>query len=260
MIANATPRRASPLMRLCTRYRRIMAGHCVREEVPLKHTAPIVSFTFDDFPQSSWLNGGRILRDHGFLATYYVALSLMGKLTSYGQMFEETDLLEVHAEGNELGCHTFSHHDSWRTPPAEFAADLDRNQAAIKTILPDLVFQTMSFPISSPAPGNKRAASVRYRCSRGGEQRVNLVRIDRNNLAAYFIEQSHGNLERIKSRLDQAVRHNGWLILATHDVSDQPTRYGTTSAYFADIVRAVAESGAKVMPVATAWRTLTDVA
>ena len=55
---------------------------------------------------------------------------------------------------------------------------------------------------------------------------------------------------------DEACRLRGWLIFATHDVDEHPTRFGCAPALFADIVRYVGRSGARVLPVAEAWRTV----
>ena len=48
----------------------------------------------------------------------------------------------------------------------------------------------------------------------------------------------------------------GWLILATHDVSETPTRYGCTPRFFEQVAHLALESGADVLPVSRAWDVL----
>ena len=53
------------------------------------------------------------------------------------------------------------------------------------------------------------------------------------------------------SSVDDAEQ-GGWLVFATHDVCDKPTRFGCTPAVLEDILQAVVDSGAKVLPVHSA--------
>ncbi len=47
-------------------------------------------------------------------------------------------------------------------------------------------------------------------------------------------------------RIREAI---GWLVFATHDVSESPTRFGCTPALFERIVDYAEKSGAHVLPV-----------
>src|SRR5580704_14439683 len=91
----------------------------------------VVSFTFDDFPRSAWLNGGPVLEQYGARGTYYTAMGLAGTDSDLGPMFEIDDLRGARAGGHEIACHTFSHRDCRRATPAEIAAEIDRNAAAL---------------------------------------------------------------------------------------------------------------------------------
>lgn len=41
--------------------------------VQVEAASPIVSFTFDDVPESSWTNGARILEEEGARGTFYIS-------------------------------------------------------------------------------------------------------------------------------------------------------------------------------------------
>src|SRR5262249_45208109 len=58
--------------------------------------------------------------------------------------------------------------------------------------------------------------------------------------------------EAIKQTVDGNVRAKGWLIFATHDVCDQPTRFGCSPSLFEEVVRYSINSGATVLPVSRA--------
>jgi hypothetical protein len=73
-------------------------------------------------------------------------------------------------------------------------------------------------------------------------------------LKVFFIEQSRDNFDAIQQAIDANARANGWLILATHDVCDSPTRFGCNPALFERVVGYSAKSGAIVLPVHAAFQ------
>ena len=209
----------------------------------------MISFTFDDFPRSALTNGGAILRQYGFSGTYYACFGLMGQQNSTGEIFQGEDLQELVREGHELGCHTFDHCDSWKTTPGEFEASILRNRRAAAQHVPTLTLKSFSYPITWPRPATKRRIASFFECARGGGQTFNVGVVDLNYLKAFFIEQSRDDFDAIKQIIDDNTQAVGWLILATHDVSDSPTRFGCAPALFERIVDYADKSGAHVLPV-----------
>jgi peptidoglycan/xylan/chitin deacetylase (PgdA/CDA1 family) len=213
---------------------------------------PLVSFTFDDFPESALRLGGTILNNFGVAGTYYVSLGLAGQEIASGRMFVLDHVKAVVEQGHELGCHTFAHCDSWKTPSQVFGQSIEDNRTALEAILPGGRFETLSYPISLPRPLTKRRAGRQFRCCRGGGQTYNAGAADLNQLSAFFLEKSRNNIEAVKHMIDRACEARGWLIFATHDVADAPTPYGCTPAFFEDVVRYAVRSGACVLPVVRA--------
>src|SRR6267378_3494118 len=107
-------------LRLQGYYRRKAASLLFRRPLLIGSEPHLISFTFDDFPRSALLAGGAILNRFGLAGTYYVSLGLVGKQTPTGEMFLPGDLTTLFERGHELGCHTFSHCDSWDTETAAF--------------------------------------------------------------------------------------------------------------------------------------------
>ena len=106
--------------------------------VELRPEYPIISFTFDDFPQSALRVGGAILQRYEVRGTYYVSLSLMDHEIPAGRAFSKEDLRQAVADGHELGCHTFSHRHAWETEPAAFEESVIQNKQALKALIPDV--------------------------------------------------------------------------------------------------------------------------
>jgi peptidoglycan/xylan/chitin deacetylase (PgdA/CDA1 family) len=178
----------------------------------------------------------------------------MGLNTPTGEMFSRADLGVLVRDGHDLGCHTFDHCDSWETPSAQFEESMVRNQQALARELPGSALKSLSYPISYPRPKTKRLAARHYSCARGGGQTFNRGFADLNYLKAFFIEQSRDNLDAIRAAIDGNAREQGWLIFATHDVCDTPTRFGCTPRCFEEVVRYASASGAAVLPVQEACR------
>jgi len=241
-----------------------------RKQLTVRTTAPLISFTFDDFPRSAFLEAGSILRRYDVLGTYYVSLSLVGKPSPMGPMFEAEDLKELVHVGHELGCHTFEHCHSWNTPPDVYERAILDNQRALTGLLSGASFQTNSYPYSGPRLAVKQVAARHFVCCRGGGLRAgrfllrhhaggqtfNSGTTDLNLLCAFFLEQSRENPEAVKCLIDQNAQARGWLIFATHDVRDAPSRFGCTPAFFEQVVQWSLESGARILPVVEALEVL----
>jgi len=219
----------------------------------IQPSSPLVSFSFDDFPRSALMQGGAILGEYGFAATYFACFGLMGRQTPTGEIFSRDDLPELQRHRHELACHTFDHCDAWGTAPADFEASCLRNQRWVARELPAANLTSLSYPISWPRPQTKRRVAKFYQCARGGGQTMNIGKTDVNYLKAFFLEQSRDDMDAIKRTVDQNARLGGWLILATHDVSNSPTRFGCTPEFFKRVVEHVLRSGATVLPVGQAF-------
>ncbi len=238
------------------KYQRTIARSLSRRLFNVRPRAPIVSFTFDDFPRSALLSGGNILRAYGYTGTYYASLGLIGKEIETGTMLTRDDLTSLLAQGHELGCHTFGHCHAWNTAPSGFEEAIKANRKALEELNPGACFKSLSYPIGVPRAETKRISSKYYACCRGGGQTFNIGTVDLNYLAAHFIEQSRDDPDAIKRLIDANSRSGGWLIFATHDISDHPTRWGCTPKLFETIVQYCQGAGAQIMPVFQAYESM----
>jgi peptidoglycan/xylan/chitin deacetylase (PgdA/CDA1 family) len=230
-------------------YKRRIASVLFKQVLSIDVGVPLISFTFDDFPQSALHCGGSILKRYGVAGTYYASLGLMGLDSPSGRVCSSDDLVMALEEGHELGCHTFAHCDSWNTDGLVFEQSIIQNSAALAKIVPGASFRSFSYPLSTPRPSVKRAAARHFACSRAGGQRFNSGNADLNQLSAYFLEKAKGDFSPVRDVINRNRESKGWLIFATHDISPDPSPYGCTPEFFEEVVRSSAQSGARMLPV-----------
>jgi peptidoglycan/xylan/chitin deacetylase (PgdA/CDA1 family) len=217
----------------------------------------MISFTFDDAPRSAFVTGGGILKAHNARATFFVSFGLLGLETEVGRIASEDDVVRAIEEGHEIGCHTFDHLDTWETSRKRFIKSVDANDRARRRIVPATAFKTFSYPKSEPKPWIKAKLQERFLCCRGGGQTLNAGQVDLNLLKAYFLDRrNNAGMDTIKTLIDNCVSCAGWLIFATHDITDRPSPYGCTPEFFQTVVEYAAHSEAVLLPVAEAYAKL----
>jgi len=206
----------------------------------------VVSFTFDDFPRSAWVNGGAILKKYGQCGTYYAALGLAGTANHLGPMFELDDLREAHAQGHEIACHTFSHRDCARVPAAEIAAEIDRNAAALSDALNGAPIENFAYPFGGVSQSAKGALAQRFVSCRGTGKGLNRGTVDLTDLFSTSLYSHNFDRGRLCQLIEDAQAENAWLIF--YDVADEPSPFGCTPSHFQSIVAYAAEN-LPVLPV-----------
>jgi peptidoglycan/xylan/chitin deacetylase (PgdA/CDA1 family) len=235
------------------KYRRMTAKRLCRRMITIKAAFPIVSFSFDDAPRSAFSHGGEILNAYDAKGTFYVCLGMLGGESASGPIASLEDLSRAVKAGHELGCHTFDHKNSWETKPDEFVKSVLRNREVLSEILRETAFKTFAYPICNPRPRTKRKIGELFSCCRGGGQTFNVGKTDLNLLKAFFVDVRNGyTAGAVKRVVDKNTEVKGWLIFATHDISDNPSRYGCSKRFFMEVVRHAAQSGALLLPVGEA--------
>jgi peptidoglycan/xylan/chitin deacetylase (PgdA/CDA1 family) len=235
--------------------RRALASRLHRRGLTVAPVQPLVSFSFDDAPSSAFDTGARVLEHHGVRGTYYVSLGLMGQPGPSGRLGGIEELRASVAAGHELGCHTHDHLDAWQVRPGEFLASVEANSRALQRILPGEHFETFAYPKSGAVAAVKPALAQRFLACRHGGQRGNNGRVDRDLLAACFLDrQQHADLSFVRHLLEDNARKRGWLIFATHDVAADPSPWGCTPGLLEAVVRHALRTGSRILPVREALR------
>lgn len=212
-------------------------------------TAPVASFTFDDFPKSAATTGAAILERHGAVGTFYAAGSLCG-ITSEGlQHFDRADLADLVRRGHEIGDHTFGHIPVPRHDRAALERDLERNASFLREVLGDVIATSFAFPFGHASPATKRFYAARFASCRGTVPGVNSGALDLSQLKAVSLDEAGLAANDVGALLARARRENGWIIFYTHDVSDRPSRFGSRTEAFANVVKACRDADIEILPM-----------
>jgi hypothetical protein len=140
---------------------------------------------------------------------------------------------------------------------AAFETSIADNREAFRRLAPATPLSVFAYPLDGPVLDIKRAVGRHFVCCRGGGQTFNSGAIDLNLLKAYFLDwRNQDDMAAVQAVIDQNAAERGWLVFATHDVADSPSRYGVSPGFFDQVVAAAVRSGARVVPMMTACREL----
>lgn len=216
----------------------------------LNTNKPIISFTFDDFPRTAILNGGKILNENSIKGSFYVSLKLVGSDSPSGKIATYKDIEKLFSEGHELGCHTYNHFDALYTKPDIFLKSINRNAEELNSRFPNKTFKTFAYPKTGPTLAIKKIVGRHFFCCRGGANMINRKSTDLNLLNSYFLDwRIGGAFAPVKKMIDYNNSCNGWLIFSTHDISTNPSRYGCKIELFDQIVQYAANSNAIIASI-----------
>jgi peptidoglycan/xylan/chitin deacetylase (PgdA/CDA1 family) len=217
---------------------------------PSQATRPLASFTFDDFPRSALLNGGRLLREHGARGTFFVSGGFERRIVDGVRYFDAEDLGRAAEDGHELGCHTFEHLRLPFVREAEVVRSLEANALFVRAAAPGAGrLQSFAYPYGHVNLARKRLLARRFAACRGIWPGVNAGRIDFAQLKAVPLEMnSLGRLD-VDAYVEQAARTCGWLVFFTHDVSESPSAFGYPTAELARLIDRVQAHGLTVLPL-----------
>lgn len=214
--------------------------------------APLASISFDDIPASAARVGAPILEAAGLRGTFYVCGKHAGQSFEDRQQHEISDLIDLHASGHELACHSFAHPDVTRLNNSARDADRLANQAFMRKEVKDQVLTSFAYPYGSVSLSAKAYYGQHFTTCRSVYGGVNVGVMDFSDLKAIGIESRHHDMGRVRAMIDAARAQNGWLIFFTHDVSPDPSAFGCTPKDLEDVITALSDANITTLPVKTA--------
>ncbi|WP_425998830.1 polysaccharide deacetylase family protein [Caulobacter sp. DWR1-3-2b1] len=232
------------------RRRLIRLAH--RRPARVKLERPMVSFSFDDAPATACEAGAKVLEARGLRGTYYFAAGLTGRDGPMGRFATSEDAARLHADGHEIGCHTFSHLDCGQSSQEATLADIDQNAAALKSWGAGEPV-SFAYPYGDVGSGAKTLLAERFKTVRALHHGLIANGADLNQAPAVGIEGEDGEAVALKW-LDRAHARKAWLILYTHDVSTTPSRWGCSVEALERLVDGAMNAGFDVVTVAEGAR------
>jgi peptidoglycan/xylan/chitin deacetylase (PgdA/CDA1 family) len=226
--------------------KRAVASLLIQKKVDLNLSEAVISFTFDDAPNSAFTTGAGILKKYGYNGTYYVALGLLDR--PEGPYFDYTHLKRIKNEGGEVACHTFNHIHLYTSGKSKITADLEQNEKRIKELIPGHKFANFSYPYGEQTFTSKRILRNRYKSARSVKSGINSGKPDLINLKAVELNDAL-KLDDVFSIVEEAIQQKGWLIFYTHDVEENYTPIGCSTAYFEQVVAYCAKKNIRVLTI-----------
>ncbi|QEN85038.1 polysaccharide deacetylase family protein [Labrys sp. KNU-23] len=218
-----------------------------RLRIPI--SKPVISFTFDDVPDTALSNGARILEKHGVLGTFYIAGGLEGRREPDRTLITREGCESLRRQGHEIGCHTFSHRKVARLGRKQLEQDLERNETYLDAIDPQEQRRNFAYPYNAGSFANRRVFDARFTTCRAGGERINRGAVNPSFLSGMEIRQPEEHARNLTGRVDELVAEPGWLIFFTHDIATTPTNFGCTPETFERLVTYALAKGSTVLPV-----------
>jgi peptidoglycan/xylan/chitin deacetylase (PgdA/CDA1 family) len=224
---------------LLTRIRRRIARHLPSKPFRMANSAPLVSFTFDDIPDSAYLNGASVLNDYGIQGTFYVASGTCGATDIYWRVVNRNQVRDLYARGHEIGCHTFSHVAVDDLDIGAVEEECRRNLDTMREFCPDIKMTNFCYPLGCVSLRSKLWLQKRFDTCRGIFEGVNAGIIDLGLLKVIELYNRTLTRDKLGHVLRRARKRNGWVIFYVHDVADQPSHMGCSPALLRATIEAV---------------------
>jgi peptidoglycan/xylan/chitin deacetylase (PgdA/CDA1 family) len=216
----------------------------------------VVSFTFDDFQQSTLQAVLPLFKREQIKGTFYTALGLENHYDAVlGQHFRAADIHRLIENEQEIGAHTFSHLNLAQSRSSDILADLAQEQSTFKAnwgIQP----AHFAYPFGAFNVKSKGICSQNFCTSRSTLSGINGANTDLNLLKANKIYSHLDNLDQIIALLQHAKSAGAWVIFYTHDIQENPSQYGTTPAFFQSVLSAVQSMDFDIKSVGAVYASL----
>ena len=225
--------------RLSSRLSRYLASD-VRHFV---HNAPLVSFTFDDIPDSASNRGARMLEDFGARGTFYIATSLLGKKGENFTYVDQEGVRALHRRGHEIALHSHAHLWAHQHSPKSFKADLKTNYNQLKEIDATITPTNFAYPYGGISLPVKKSLKGAVTTARGIWNGINNGPFDSLNVRAIELCDERITEAELNCYLKKTRKFGGWLIFVSHDISENPSPFGCTPDLFNRALEGAADLG-----------------
>lgn len=236
----------SPAETVFDKLRRKVSRFVERRPARFEFDRPTLSITFDDAPLTAVRAGARILEAAGVRGSFYISAGLCGRDSPMGPYAGMDAVATLAAAGHEIGCHTFSHLDCGRSQADVITCDVGLNAATLSEY--DLSPQTFAYPYGEVSPVAKKTLSHRFRGLRTVRAGMIAGEADLASLPGVGLEGPGGEAA-VKKWMDKAKAKNGWVIVYSHDVREEPSQWGCTPDALKRVLDQALADGFQVLPV-----------
>lgn len=228
---------------LITRVRRRIARHLPSKPFLMRNDAPIVSFTFDDVPESAYTNGAAVLDEYEVRGTFYIATGTCGARDTYWRVIEHDQVSDLHSRGHEIACHTFSHVAVDELNAYEMEQECKQNLTALRELSSDIKVTNFCYPFGCVSLLRKLQLQKRFDTCRGIFEGVNSGFVDLGLLRVIELYDRTLTQDKLRHVLRRARDRNGWVIFYVHDVSERPSHMGCSPGLLRTTIEAFRKQG-----------------
>ncbi|MBV8927372.1 MAG: polysaccharide deacetylase family protein [Bradyrhizobium sp.] len=231
-----------------------LARHLYATPMVLSGEAPMVSFTFDDIPDSAARAGAPMIEEHGGRATFYVSGGLLNQWSGQWAAAGADDIIRLHGKGHEIACHTFSHRRTTDLDADTMAEEIELNRRFFEGLDSSIRLENFAHPYGYASVARKRQLAGTFRSARAVLPGINSGSIDLHFLRAMPLINAHIDASGIDGAFDKALGCGGWLIFYGHDVAAKPSPYGCTPRLLRHALAAATRRKLPIVTVAEALR------
>jgi peptidoglycan/xylan/chitin deacetylase (PgdA/CDA1 family) len=218
----------------------------------LRNETPMVSFTFDDIPNSAATVGATMLEDRDARGTFYISGGLLGAASPDWIAADGKEVVTLHRNGHEIGCHTFTHTRACDLDENAMAEELRRNRRYLLSLDPSIKIRNFAYPYGYGSFARKGQLKAAFQSCRSIVPGVNSATVDLQFLRAFPLIDLHIGCDEIDRAFDEAQSSNGWLIFYTHDVVAKPSPYGCTPALLDHALKAASRRKIPILSMSEA--------
>jgi peptidoglycan/xylan/chitin deacetylase (PgdA/CDA1 family) len=237
---------------LLTRIRRRIARHLPTNPLIMRNDAPLVSFTFDDVPESAYVNAAPVLDEYGIRGTFYIAGGTCGTMDSFWRVIERDQVRDLYRRGHEIGCHTFSHCAVDQLDARAIDEECQRNLDSIRELCPDIELTNFCYPFGCLSLRSKLQLQKRFDTCRGIYEGVNSGIVDLGLLKVIELYDRTLTRDKLHHVLRSARRRNGWIVFYVHDVAPRASHMGCSPGLLRTTIDEVRRQGLSCLSIAEA--------
>ncbi|MGE0827855.1 MAG: polysaccharide deacetylase family protein [Hyphomonadaceae bacterium] len=227
--------------------RRMTQAHVARP-ARVKLPRGALSVCFDDFPVSAAEAGAAALERFDARGTFYAAAGMSGEDGPAGKCFSAAQLRRLAASGHEIGCHTYGHVDCAKTDADEFISECARNAIELALFGHRAPLRSLAFPFGETNRHVKDALPDDFTSARGINPGLNHGWVDLAQLKAYPF-YGWAALEPLLAALQKAHDKRAWMIVFTHDVGQEPSKWGAPLGALGALLRRARDLKMDISPV-----------
>ena len=239
---------------------RFLARNVATKTLAMRNDRPLATFTFDDAPASACAIGAALLERYQVHGTFYISGGGCGLISPGGRLASTEQLKALYAAGHEIGCHTFSHVAVGAVSRNTLIDELERNRIFLQGIHRDIGVRNFAYPYGDLSFAAKQSVAAHFDSCRSLRPGVNAGVIDLAALKSCELQNSSIGRQGIQDIIAATVRQHGWLIFVSHDVDDQPSRFGTSPDLLEFTLHTAAAARCHIVSVGSALQILKGAA